>query len=413
MGDERDGRQGERRPEDPPRHGASLAGPCCEAVLFDWSEHARSSSRGTTSCSRQGTGGLRRSAGDDAGVHARAYRERRCSAPRPRPTDYARAARASSGVDEPDAFIDAEHEVWRPGARGARLGARAARVAARPRAEDAASSRTPGPSPRGSSARELESFGLARPRRRRSCSRERGRCAQARAGDLPARARRARRRRRRRDVRRRPPRDDVQGAATLGMTTVQALWFGADDSAGGGRAGLPGVHADGRAERRARATSARRAAKSSLAGVRKRSDNAAHDTTSRPPRAGAAAPSAGRDGVPPLRGPLRQGRLPGRVPRAELPVRLLLRGVGAHLRRLHAEGLRRRDRPRHAAGRRAARKPGFGAIRAVRQPLPMCQAEVEQTYESRSTRLGCVNPEFGELPVGEPTFRVFAQIKTG
>ena len=30
------------------------------------------------------------------------------------------------------------------------------------------------------------------------------------------------------------------------------------------------------------------------------------------------------------------------------------------------------------------RQAGFGAIRAVRQPLPMCHAEVEQTYASRS-----------------------------
>jgi hypothetical protein len=57
------------------------------------------------------------------------------------------------------------------------------------------------------------------------------------------------------------------------------------------------------------------------------------------------------------------------------------------------------------------RKAGFGAIRAVRQPLPMCKAEVEQTYESRGEHSECVNPEFGELPIGEPTFRVFAQIR--
>jgi hypothetical protein len=62
-----------------------------------------------------------------------------------------------------------------------------------------------------------------------------------------------------------------------------------------------------------------------------------------------------------------------------------------------------------AAERRSA---GFGAIRAVREPLPMCKAEVENTYETRSDETGCVNPEFGELPVGEPTFRVFAQIRT-
>jgi hypothetical protein len=59
-----------------------------------------------------------------------------------------------------------------------------------------------------------------------------------------------------------------------------------------------------------------------------------------------------------------------------------------------------------------ARKAGFGAIRAVRHPLPMCHAEVEQTYETRvDEELGCINPEFSELPVGEPTFRVIARVK--
>jgi hypothetical protein len=56
------------------------------------------------------------------------------------------------------------------------------------------------------------------------------------------------------------------------------------------------------------------------------------------------------------------------------------------------------------------RRAGFGAIRAVRNPLPMCKAEVEQTYPHREHDIGCLNPEFSELPVGEPTFRVFAQI---
>ena len=57
-----------------------------------------------------------------------------------------------------------------------------------------------------------------------------------------------------------------------------------------------------------------------------------------------------------------------------------------------------------------ARKPGFGAIRAVRRPLPMCRAEVEPCYEHRAGELGCVNPEFHELPVGSPTFRVIARL---
>ncbi len=57
-----------------------------------------------------------------------------------------------------------------------------------------------------------------------------------------------------------------------------------------------------------------------------------------------------------------------------------------------------------------ARREGFGAIRANRKPLPMCRTEVESCYGSRTGELGCVNPEFHELPAGAPTFRVFAQI---
>ena len=58
-----------------------------------------------------------------------------------------------------------------------------------------------------------------------------------------------------------------------------------------------------------------------------------------------------------------------------------------------------------------ARKPGFGAILARRRPLPMCKAEIESTYEGRSEDLGCPNPEFSELPVGEPTFKVIARLQ--
>jgi hypothetical protein len=60
-----------------------------------------------------------------------------------------------------------------------------------------------------------------------------------------------------------------------------------------------------------------------------------------------------------------------------------------------------------------ARAPGFGAVRASRKPLPMCETEVESTYVSRADDLGCVNPEFHELPLGEPSFRVFAQGRLG
>ena len=60
---------------------------------------------------------------------------------------------------------------------------------------------------------------------------------------------------------------------------------------------------------------------------------------------------------------------------------------------------------------RAAEARGrFGAVRARRQPLPMCHVEVEATYRHREDAIGCVNPEFSELPLGEPTFRIFARV---
>jgi hypothetical protein len=43
----------------------------------------------------------------------------------------------------------------------------------------------------------------------------------------------------------------------------------------------------------------------------------------------------------------------------------------------------------------------------------MCTTDVDPCYESRGGELGCVNPEFHELPVGAPTFRVFARITPG
>jgi hypothetical protein len=57
------------------------------------------------------------------------------------------------------------------------------------------------------------------------------------------------------------------------------------------------------------------------------------------------------------------------------------------------------------------RRGGFGAVRSVREPLPMCRVEVEETYRNRGDDLGCVNPEFSELPLDRPTFRVFAQVR--
>jgi hypothetical protein len=53
---------------------------------------------------------------------------------------------------------------------------------------------------------------------------------------------------------------------------------------------------------------------------------------------------------------------------------------------------------------------GFGAVRARRTPLPMCETEVIACYGSREDAVGCRNPEFHELPRERTTFRVFARV---
>ncbi len=55
-------------------------------------------------------------------------------------------------------------------------------------------------------------------------------------------------------------------------------------------------------------------------------------------------------------------------------------------------------------------KGGFGAVKARKQPLPMCRAEVASCYENRCDEMGCVNPEFFELPRGRAAFRIVARV---
>ena len=57
-----------------------------------------------------------------------------------------------------------------------------------------------------------------------------------------------------------------------------------------------------------------------------------------------------------------------------------------------------------------SRSEGFGAVKAVQPPLPMCRTEVSECYETRQDELGCRNPEFFEIPKSRPSFRIFAQI---
>ena len=55
-------------------------------------------------------------------------------------------------------------------------------------------------------------------------------------------------------------------------------------------------------------------------------------------------------------------------------------------------------------------REGFGAVKARRTPLPMCETEVVRCYSGREHELGCRNPEFHELPRERPSFRVFARL---
>ena len=49
---------------------------------------------------------------------------------------------------------------------------------------------------------------------------------------------------------------------------------------------------------------------------------------------------------------------------------------------------------------------------SVREPLPICPAEVERAYENREEPLGCINPEFFELP-DRDGFRVIEKPREG
>jgi len=61
-------------------------------------------------------------------------------------------------------------------------------------------------------------------------------------------------------------------------------------------------------------------------------------------------------------------------------------------------------------GELEATSVGFGAVKARRTPLPMCHSEISPCYEHRCDELGCRNPEFNEVPLSSPSFRIFAQI---
>ena len=102
--------------------------------------------------------------------------------------------------------------------------------------------------------------------------------------------------------------------------------------------------------------------------------------------------------MPPLRRPLRQGRPPGACLSRGCPFVYSYEAWGhtyvGCMQKVYEVEIDL-DMLRAAE----ARKPGFGAIRAIRRPLPMCKAEVERTYESRlDEELGASTPSSTSCP---------------
>lgn len=137
---------------------------------------------------------------------------------------------AELGVADPDAFIDAEHEVWRP-AHTILASAQALLESLRSRGIRTGLVANSWPDPARVLRRDLEVFGLAPLLDVTVFSEEAGVRKPAAEIFLRACA----------ELGVEPNdtmfvgdklEDDVQGAADVGMTTVQALWFRADDTQG-------------------------------------------------------------------------------------------------------------------------------------------------------------------------------------
>ena len=99
---------------------------------------------------------------------------------------------------------------------------------------------------------------------------------------------------------------------------------------------------------------------------------------------------------------------PARLHRAVVPVRLRVRGVGAHVHGLHAEGVRRRDRSR-SVRRGRGRRDGFGAVMA-RGRRCRCARRRSRVLRAPRGRGRLPEPRVLRGPAREPGFRVFAQI---
>jgi HAD superfamily hydrolase (TIGR01509 family) len=192
-----------------------------EAVLFDWS--------GTlvqfTWDDELLAAGHRAGLGHDDPAFTARYRELMLGGGPQRP--YAEVLR-ELGVDDPDAFIAAEHEAWRP-AHAVLGSAQALLESLRARGVKTGVVANSWPEPARLLRADAETFGLAGLLDVMVFSEDVGVSKPApeiflhaleQLGVDPAHAMFVGDR----------LVDDVQGAASLGMTTVQAVWFAADDT---------------------------------------------------------------------------------------------------------------------------------------------------------------------------------------
>jgi putative hydrolase of the HAD superfamily len=195
-----------------------------EAVLFDWNNTLVE----FTWDDEVLIAGHRAALGRDDADFTRRYRELILGASHAyRPY---RELLAELGVDDPDAFIDAEHEVWRP--QFAPLAsAQALLDALRTRGLKTGLVANSWPDPGRVLRRDAEAFGFADRLDVMVFSEEAG--VMKPAPEIFLRACR--------ELAVEPAdtvfvgdnlATDVQGAANVGMTTIQALWFRADDRAG-------------------------------------------------------------------------------------------------------------------------------------------------------------------------------------
>ena len=174
-----------------------------EAVLFDWNNTLVHFDLGRRAARGGHRAGLAATSDQDVAAFTARYRELVLDGATPT-DDYARRCCASSASTTPDAFIDAEHEVWRP-AHAVLGSAQALLDSLRSRGIKTGLVANSWPDPARLLRADVEAFGLAERLDVIVFSEEVG-VRKPDAGDLPARAAGSSASSRSRDVRRRPPR---------------------------------------------------------------------------------------------------------------------------------------------------------------------------------------------------------------